>query len=253
MGNRQKWLLVIAGGAAFGVSLLAHLPAQLVLPKSAGKFQFSGIGGSIWRGRVEQVSFYGQPLPVQELNWSVSPAALLLGKLKADFHEKQAPNNRGSADWNLFSRQLELHALHWQLPAESFDPWTAWSGVRSQGQFILDLQSLTLPPGESFPSQLTGRLEWPNAVLQANSEYWPIGSPAMQLSDEGDAIRGIVTNTQPTLPGNGSVQCTQRNCRVTLSVQPTLDAPQSVLNALRLMGFQQSGNTFSGEISVPLE
>jgi hypothetical protein len=249
----QKRLLIIGGCVVFGVSLLAHLPAKLVLPKSAGKFQFSGISGSVWRGEVEKLTFYGQPLPVGTLNWSVSPAALLLGTVKADFHEQQNPGNRGSVDWGLFSQQLEVNGLRWRLPAESISPWTAWAGVSAQGQFELDLQTLELPAGQSFPSQLEGQAAWQDAVLRVGSEYWPIGSPVAQLSGGGDAINGVVTNSQPSLPGDGSFQCTMKVCQVTLRVKPTPDAPQSVLNALQMMGFQRSGDELSGQVSFPLE
>jgi len=249
----QKRWLIFGGCVVFGVSLLAHLPAKLVLPKSAGKFQFEGIGGSVWRGEVEQVLFYGQPLPVRGLEWSVSPAALLFGTLNANFHERQMPANRGAVELSLFSRQLEVHDLLWHLPAESIDPWTAWAGVRARGQIELDLQTLELPPGATFPSQLEGRTAWQNASLQVGSEYWPIGSPVAQLTGEGGAINGVVTNTQPTLPGDGSFQCVEKSCRVTLSITPTPDAPRSLLESLPMIGFQRTGDKFSGQMMFPLE
>lgn len=249
----QKWLLIIVGCIVFGVSLLAHLPAQLVFPKNSGKFQFMGIGGSVWRGEVKQILFSGKALPIRNLNWTVNPIALLTGTLKADFYEQQTPINRGNMGLNLLSRQLELHALHWQLPASSLESWIQLPGVRAQGHFVLDLQTLQLPANKLFPSQLEGRLDWQNAELQINSNYWHIGSPVMQFSGEGDAIKGVVTNSQPMLPGDSSFQCTINSCRVELSLQPTPDAPQSMMNSLLLLGLQQTGDTFSGQITFPLE
>jgi hypothetical protein len=249
----QKWLLFIIGCIVFGFSLLAHLPAQLVFPENSGKFQFMGVGGSVWQGEVKQILFSGKALPIRSLNWSVNPIALITGTLKADFHEQQTPINRGSMNLNLLSRQLELHALHWQLPADSLDAWIPLPRVRVQGHFVLDLQTLQLPAKQLFPSQLKGRLDWQNADLQIDSKIWHIGSPVMQFSDEGDGIKGVVTNSQPMLPGDGSFQCTIKNCRVNLTLQPTPDAPQSVLNGLMLLGLQQTGNKFSGQITFPLE
>jgi hypothetical protein len=248
----QKWLLIIVSCSVFGLSLLAHLPAQLVLPENSGKFQFMGIGGSVWRGEVKQILFSGKALPIRNLSWSVNPIALITGTLKADFHEQQTPANRGNVGLNLLSRQVELHALHWQLPTGSIDSWFR-AGVSVQGQFVLDLQTLQLPPNKLFPSQLEGRLDWQNAVLLFDSEYWPVGSPVVQFSAEGDTIKGVVTNSQPMLPGDSSFQCTINNCQVTLSLQPTPDAPQSVLNGLMLLGLQQTGDKFSGQINLPLE
>ena len=211
-----------------------------------------GVGGSVWQGEVKQILFSGKALPIRNLNWTVNPTALLTGTLKADFYEQQTPINRGNMALNLLSRQIELHTLHWQLPAGSLDSWFR-AGVSVQGHFVLDLQTLRLPANKSFPSQLEGRLDWQNAALQINSGYWPIGSPLMQFSAEADAIKGVVTNSQPMLPGDSSFQCTINSCRVELSLQPSPDAPQSVLNGLLLLGLQQTGDKFSGQITFPLE
>ena len=249
----QKWLLFIVGCSVFGFSLLAHLPAQLVFPENSGKFQFMGIGGSVWQGEVKQILYSGKTLPIRNLNWTVNPTALLTGTLKADFYEQQTPINRGNMGLNLLSRQLELHALHWQLPASSLDSWMPLPRVRAQGHIVLDLQTLQLPAKQLFPSQLEGRLDWQNADLQIDSKIWRIGSPVMQFSDEGDGIKGVVTNSQPILPGDGSFQCTIKNCRVNLNLRPTPETPQSVLNGLLLLGLQQTGDQFSGQITFPLE
>lgn len=249
----QKWLLIIVGCIVFGFSLLAHLPAKLVFPKSSGKFQFMGIGGSVWRGEIKQILFSGKTLPIRNLSWSVNPITLITGTLKADFHEQQTPINRGNMELKLLSRQVELHAVHWQLPIGSLDPWIQLQGMRAQGYLVLDLQTLQLPANKFFPSQLKGRLDWQNADMQIGSESWRIGSPVMQFSNEGDVIKGVVTNSQPTLPGDSSFQCTINGCQVTLNLQPTTDAPQAVLNGLMLMGLQQTGEKFAGQITLPLE
>lgn len=249
----QKWLLFIAGCSVFGFSLLAHLPAQLVLSENSGKFQFMGVGGSVWQGEVKQILFSGKALPIRNLNWTVSPTALLTGTFKADFYEQHTPINRGNMGLNLLSRQLELHALHWQLPSRSLDPWIPLKGVRAKGHLVLDLQTLQLQANKLFPSQLEGQLDWQNAQLQIDSEYWHIGSPVIQFSDEGDGIKGSVTNSQPMLPGNSSFQCTIKSCRFDLRLRPSPDVPQSVLNGLLLLGLQQTGDQFSGQITFPLE
>ena len=212
-----------------------------------------GVGGSVWQGEVKQILYSGKALPIRSLNWSVNPIALITGTLKADFHEQQTPINRGSMNLNLLSRQLELHAIHWQLPTGSLDAWIPLPRVRAQGHIVLDLQTLQLPAKQLFPSQLEGRIDWQNADLQIDSKIWRIGSPVMQFSDEGDGIKGVVTNSQPILPGDGSFQCTIKNCRVNLNLRPAAGTPQSVLNGLLLLGLQQTGDQFSGQITFPLE
>ncbi|MGA9573148.1 MAG: type II secretion system protein N [Lysobacterales bacterium] len=246
-------MLIIAGCIVFGLSLLAHLPARLVFPENSGAFQFIGISGSVWQGEIKQVLFSGKVLPIRNLNWSVNPAALITGTLKADFYEQLTPVNHGTVGLNLLSRQVDLYALHWQFPTNSLDAWIPLSGVKTRGNFVLDLETLKLPANNVYPSQLEGRLDWQNAELEIDSAYWLIGSPVMQFSAEGDVIEGLVTNSQPMLPGESSFQCTIKSCQVELSLQPTPDAPQSVLDGLSLLGLQQTGDKFSGNITFPLE
>lgn len=249
---KRKTLLVLAGSAVFGVSLLAQLPARLVVPESVGKLQFRGIRGSVWRGEIEQVLVSGLPLPVHELNWSLSPFALFTGTLKADFYERLVPSNRGSADFKIFSEQLELHALHWAFPMQSFDAWMPVIGVSVKGDVVIDLQTLQMPSKDAFPNRVEGQASWQNAVIQNGHEYWTIGSPLVKMAGQGGVINGDVSNSQPSLPGTGTFQCTIEECQVSLRVQPVADAPAALLTGLTLMGFQRLGNEISGQLVFPL-
>jgi len=176
----RKWLWVLAGCIVFGVSLLAHLPAQLVVPEQYGKLRFAGIDGALWHGEVEQILFSGKALPARDLEWTVNPVALLTGTLKADFHEQRTPGNRGTIGLRMHSRQLEVQTLHWQIPGSSLDSWFR-AGVSLKGQLVLDLQALQLAVNSFFPLRLEGQLEWPDAALQYGPEHWHIGSPLMRF------------------------------------------------------------------------
>jgi hypothetical protein len=250
MSHKRLWLS--GAGIAFGVSLLAHVPAQLVVTERAGKLQLFGVNGSVWRGEIEQIFYSGKALPVRNLNWKVKPAALLAGTLKAEFHEEQAPQNRGQVVVDLWSQEFELQAVQWRLPGNALDPWFR-SGVSRQGRFTLDLQALRLPANGLIPNRLQGRLDWQDAALQMDSETWPVGSPTTQFSGEGYAVKGVITNSQPLLPGDSSFQCTPESCRVELSLQPAPEAPTSLSNVLLFLGLEQSGNRFSGQITLPLD
>lgn len=249
---KRKRLWITAGCLVFGISILANMPAQLVIPESSGKLQLLGIGGSVWRGEVKQILYDGKALPVRHLNWKVRPTALIRGRLKAEFHEQHSPENGGMAVLDLLSRQYELQSVQWQLPGNSLDPWFR-AGVGLQGRFALDLQTLRLPANGLIPRQVQGRLDWQNATLRMDSETWPVGSPLAQFSGEGDAVKGIVTNAQPLLPGDISFQCTPESCRIDLSLQPTPEAPPSLSNVLLLLGLKQTGNRFSGQMNLMMK
>jgi hypothetical protein len=248
----QKWLLFIVGLVVFGLSLLAHIPAQLLLRDNSGKLQFAGVSGTAWRGEIRQILFTNKVLPVQDLNWRMNPAALLTGKYKAHFYEEQAPANNGYLSINLFSRKLELHAVQWQTSTASLAQVFPLRVMSAQGQYILELDSLQLPVNAVLPSQLQGRLEWRNAALQTNGETWRIGSPVIALTVESGTIKGQVTNAQPTLPGDIGFECTLNSCQVALNLRPSPNAPQALLDGLLLLGLQQNGETFSGQLAIPV-
>ena len=248
----RKGLWITAAGLVLGGSVLANMPAQLVVPEQAGKLQLLGIGGSVWRGEVRQILYDSKALPVRDLNWKIRPTALFAGTLKAEFHEQQSPENRGQVVFDLLTQEYELQAVQWQLPGSSLDPWFR-AGVGLQGRFALDLQNLRLPANGLIPRRVQGRLDWQNATLQLDSETWPVGAPLAQFSGEGDAVKGIVTNAQPLLPGDISFQCTVEICRVDLNLQPAPDAPPSLSNVLLLLGLQQTGNRFTGQMTLPMK
>lgn len=248
--RKGSWIIAACG--VFGISVVANMPAQLVIPESPGRLQLLGIGGSVWRGEIKQILYDGKVLPVRDLNWKVRPTALVRGTLVAEFHEQQLPHNRGRAVLELFSRRYELQAVQWQLAGSSLDPWFR-AGVDLQGEFALDLQTLRLPANGLIPRRVQGKLDWRNAALEMDSELWPIGSPLAQFSGEGDAVKGIVTNTQPLLPGDISFQCTQESCRVDLSLQPAPEAPPSLSNVLMLLGLEQAGNRFTGQMTLQMK
>ena len=59
----RKGSWIIAASGVFGISVLANMPAQLVIPESSGRLQLLGIGGSVWRGEVKQILYDGKALP----------------------------------------------------------------------------------------------------------------------------------------------------------------------------------------------
>ncbi len=77
---------LIAGGVfAYALFMLANAPASLVpaaLDKALpGRVTLSGVDGSVWHGQAASLALDGQPL-WQQLDWQLSPWALLRGRAK---------------------------------------------------------------------------------------------------------------------------------------------------------------------------
>ena len=70
--------------AVLCVSLVLHFPAQIALnmvtlPKMVA---LSGVTGTIWQGRADQVRWTvgGKAINYGEVSWAIAPAQLLLGQ-----------------------------------------------------------------------------------------------------------------------------------------------------------------------------
>jgi general secretion pathway protein N len=79
----RRNLLIAAGAAAFLVFVVAFLPASAaarwLAPDGA---RFTGVSGTLWRGSARAAEIGS--LRLGETRWSLSPPALLLGRLSAD-------------------------------------------------------------------------------------------------------------------------------------------------------------------------
>ncbi|MCK6263310.1 type II secretion system protein N [Vibrio sp. ZSDE26] len=79
------------------ISIVVHMPAQFVLqfaPLPRG-LEIQGVQGSVWQGSVKQVSWQGNTFG--QLQWTLHPSQLLLGKAQADvrFGQGSAMGLRG--------------------------------------------------------------------------------------------------------------------------------------------------------------
>ncbi len=78
----MKWkiLLAVSLVGVFLASVVIHMPASFVVGQASlpRALTLSGVQGTVWQGRVSQVSWQGQQLG--EVNWRFQPSKLLTGK-----------------------------------------------------------------------------------------------------------------------------------------------------------------------------
>ena len=81
MKSKFGWL--VGGIVAFLIFAIAYMPAIQVigrvdLPKNVS---ISGVSGTLWTGKAQTIVVNG--LPINNVNWELSPLALLIGKVSA--------------------------------------------------------------------------------------------------------------------------------------------------------------------------
>ncbi|MCW8109041.1 type II secretion system protein N [Alteromonas ponticola] len=74
----------LAGVVFFVICVLAYVPASQVLGRVAlpANITISGVSGTIWDGKVQQVVVQG--MPVKDVRWQLSAWSLLSGRVQAD-------------------------------------------------------------------------------------------------------------------------------------------------------------------------
>ena len=83
---KQRYYVILAI-ISYLFFTLVNTPAATVISLAEKNLQlpvkFYGVQGSIWNGTSDTVLIQGQP-PVNMLQWSLNPLALLIGSLSAD-------------------------------------------------------------------------------------------------------------------------------------------------------------------------
>jgi hypothetical protein len=156
-----RFALLLAA-LVFVLTLLARMPASVLLSRVPGALQCTGAAGTVWRGSCEQLA-YG-PQRVSDVHWTLHPAALLRAHIALDVVcEDPGASGQASLEWRPggdlliehLTGTIAPHELGTLLPAgwsASLQLAIARARVRA-GRLIalagtLDLQQLQLqaPP-----------------------------------------------------------------------------------------------------------
>lgn len=186
------------------LALAASAPARMLgvlLPDE--RIAMQGFGGTLWRGRASRclVRAGGGWLHLGSLQWSLSPLSLLWLSprvtLESEWGVQMASGElvwRGEGD-------VDLHRFRASVAA---DLLRQFAPVALGGELSVDLQELSLRSG--LPVRGTGRLLWQRAHWQSPQGSLPLGSYAMDFSQQpGAALEGQVVTLQGPVQASGRV------------------------------------------------
>jgi hypothetical protein len=191
--------LLLAGGAAFLIALIATLPASLIAGRIGPRLALSGAYGSVWSGGADQVTLDGAPLGA--LEWTARPSALLRAQLA--YHLVLThPAGHLSGDVAVgLGGAIDASGVEFSLPINALtaikrpDSWqgavsgrvdralveNGWpsalsanltlSGLRPPGAaFELGSYALELDPAASKPDTIVGRIKDVSAPLTVRAQ-----------------------------------------------------------------------------------
>jgi general secretion pathway protein N len=236
MGKQR--ILLAAGLASFGLSLLLLVPATILAPllQKAGAMT-SGVSGTIWSGEARTLT--AGPLRFDQLRWQFEAWRLLRGELGAHI-EAQLPDGflSGHVSRSLGGR-VALHDVEAATPLGALSPGMATMtgnsqlSIRMQELAWLDgwvetaigtiqLSEVVLP----IPV-LAGRTPPGNYVLSFDSESLAVGAPLTGKVNDGGGpleINGLLNLTPP------------RNYELSATVKARDSAPTELVSILQSAG-----------------
>lgn len=209
----------------FVVFLVTRAPARLLTHfVSPDQLVLQGLEGTIWEGvanRALLVTDAGY-LHLGRVTWDLHPFSLLLFSPRLDIDAEWGAQRlsgavklRGEGNLGLedFEAKVSAELLQQVLPAEL------------SGQLSLQVEELLL--ADWLPVRASGRLVWQNAMWKPVQGPMPLGSYAVDFSQEaGDSLVGEVVTIQGPVLAEGNVTVTGADYAidVTVSGERPLDA-----------------------------
>ncbi len=248
--TRPAWL-VVAGVSAFLLFLVSSVPASVGLRWFApATLRMNGVSGTLWHGAATSADI--GKVHLGETAWSLSPLALVTGRLGGDVQTRIGDGNvRGDVAVNR-AGDLRCTACSYEGPIASLRP--VIPALRSvEGQ--LNLQVAAIEVRDKWPTRAVGtatltdvpiaaagqpRRDLPVATIAATVKADPVSDDGLIAVSVQDGGGPLELNAQLKLTPPGAFEFAGR-------VKARADAPPELVNALAALGPRgQDGSTEIG-------
>lgn len=218
--------LVVLGVAAYGVFLVATLPASVVLASAQkagpGKFEVREASGTLWRGAAKlTIDTPGGPVPVDRFEWRWLPSRLLTGRLALDITasapglDAHSVGARAIGGWEARDLEARGDAARLVTILPVIAPW------RPEGTITITSPRLDT---DGVEVRGTARVEWRGAAI-ASSDVRPLGTYRADIEAQGHAGKVAITTVTGPLRITGQGTLTPPS-RITFSGEARAD-PES--------------------------
>ena len=212
----SKWLIALVCALSVTLGVAALLPARLVwawvgdgVRAAAPALELRALAGTVWHGSARVAA---PPQPPVDWQWRLSPWALLIGRLAADFEGAGPGLSLAGSAWAGITRKAAVTLPSAQIHADFINAQTLQYGLRLSGAFDIEDFHALLARHERegaaspfWPRELAGKLSWPGGRIE-------LQTPA-----------GLVTPALPPLTGMASMQGDAIRLRMSSQGQPALD------------------------------
>ncbi|SQH74354.1 General secretion pathway protein N [Shewanella benthica] len=232
---------IIIGVCIYLVFLLALLPASVVvkLVPLPNDINLSGVSGSIWSGSIESVTIQNRQL--EQVQWQLSPWALLLGQAEIDL----VIGNRGSAvngkGLFIFSMSgIDAEGLRFEAPI-SFLLGNNRLPFRTKIGGDISLFIDRLEQGAPWCERLNGKLFINSVGVKNQFGDYPLGDIELGLScvDGNVKVKSDETMNQLGFSGTLVLQA-EKVVQLSAKIKETSSQPEDLKKALAFLGKKDS-------------
>ena len=232
---------IIIGVCIYLVFLLALLPASVVITLAPlpNNINLSGVSGSIWSGSIESVTIQNRQL--EQVQWQLSPWALLLGQAKLDLvigNRGSAVNGKGLVIFSMSG--IDAEGLRFEAPT-SFLLGNNRLPFRTKVGGDISLFIEHLEQGAPWCEQLNGNLFINSARVKNQFGNYPLGDIELGLScvDGNVKVQSDETMNQLGFSGTLVLQA-EKVVQLSAKIKETAAQPEDLQQALVFLGKKDS-------------
>jgi general secretion pathway protein N len=233
VGRFRKLPLILAGVAAFAITLLAALPARLITPLLPANVTVGLLDGTLWHGSTDSLAVNGRQLG--GVQWRLLPLHLFRGRLALDLSLNRTDGQaRGQLAMGLGGR-VEARNLNARLPLSALGGGIAparWSGTVDAKLARLALRPGTVPEIEGVIEAHNLQAPPPDGAVIGNYRVTFDAASAQK-----DQLVGRLQDLEGPMQVTGTVTLgADRSYVVDGMVATRAGASQSVTRTLQYLG-----------------
>jgi len=229
--------LILLGLIAFVVSILFLFPAAPVVDRvkpMIAPVVLEGVGGKVFGGSVDRVSYDDGLMPVelQNVTWRLAPQKLLTLKAGVNF-TFDAYGGEGSGKFdNAYNGDINVTDLVFNGPAKGLEVLLPLPIAEFTGDVNVSVESVEIR--NNLLSSMRGVFSWSNARLDTPIDA-TLGNIELDIKPVDDQThRGFVKAAGGEVDVDGTLDLNMNgDFRADLTLTPKSDASPELLNALR--------------------
>lgn len=215
----SKRTLIIVG-AVYLIALVATIPANLftgLINRNLAAVTVAGLEGSIWNGRISQLSV--RQVRLQDVHWHLQPWALFLGRLQLRLEYADAQNQIAVSVARGFTGANHVRGLEGRLSVPYVQGLTPYTIPVFKGVVLFEDVSLRL--AGRLPDDASGRIQWRGAAVDIGQTV-DLGQLQVELEGLDSGIAAIITETSGLLEGEARATLDEQgNYQVDANLKPT--------------------------------